>query len=50
MEPETGNYYMMLDTSGSVGGSPNYWNTINDILSLHGPHISHFYFWNTSIE
>ena len=40
----------MLDTSGSVGGSPNYWNTINDLLSLYGPKVGHFYFWNTSIE
>ncbi len=40
----------MLDTSGSVGGSIHYWNTINDLLGLYGPKIGHFYFWNTSIE
>jgi hypothetical protein len=50
MNASTEKFCIMLDTSGSVGGSKNYWNTINDILSLHGPQIGHFYFWNTSIE
>ena len=50
MEPEVEQYSFMLDTSGSVGGSPNYWNTIWELLTLHGPNVGHFYFWNTSIE
>jgi hypothetical protein len=39
-----------LDVSGSVGGSPNYWNTVSQILTLYGPEIESFYFWDTRLE
>jgi len=41
---------MFLDTSGSVGGSNNYWSTVNDVLALYGPKIKKYYFWNSDLE
>jgi hypothetical protein len=41
---------MFLDTSGSVGGSINYWTTVKDVLSLYGPKIKKYYFWNSNLE
>jgi hypothetical protein len=41
---------MFLDTSGSVGGSINYWTTVNDVLALYGPKIKKYYFWNSNLE
>jgi len=39
-----------LDISGSVGGSDNYWSTVNDILTQYGPDIETFYFWDNSVS
>lgn len=50
MEPEIQKFSIMLDTSGSTGGSSNYWPAVQEILALYGQKISHFYFWNSSIE
>jgi hypothetical protein len=30
-------YNLYIDVSGSVGGSANYWDTVNQILTLYGP-------------
>lgn len=38
-----------MDISGSVSGSDNYWSTVNDILTLYGPDIEAFYFWDNSV-
>ena len=40
----------MLDVSGSVGGSDNYWNTVKEIIAKYGQEIKHYYFWDSSIE
>ena len=40
----------MLDVSGSVGGSENYWNTVSEIVAKYGQEIGHYYFWDSSIE
>ena len=40
----------MLDISGSVGGSENYWNTIGELIALYGQQIDKYYFWDSSIE
>lgn len=37
MEAEKPKYSIMLDTSGSTGGSVNYWSAIQDLLALYGP-------------
>ena len=50
MEPEIQKFSTMLDTSGSTGGSSNYWPAVQQILALYGQKISHFYFWNSTIE
>lgn len=43
-------YIIFLDTSGSVGGSTTYWNTVNDLLTMYANDTEKYYFWNTSIE
>lgn len=50
MEAETGNYSILLDTSGSTGGSKHYWESVQEVLNLYSSKIDRFYFWNTSIE
>jgi hypothetical protein len=37
-----------VDNSGSVGGSANYWDTVQQILIQYGKDIGHFYLWNSN--
>lgn len=50
IEHKSSKYSFFLDISGSVGGSDNYWSTVNDILTQYGPDIETFYFWDNSIS
>lgn len=43
-------YQFFLDISGSVGGSVNYWNTVNDLLTLYGPDVENYYFWDSHVQ
>ena len=43
-------YQFFLDVSGSVGGSENYWTTVNDLMTLYSPDVENFYFWDSNIE
>jgi hypothetical protein len=40
-------YALFVDNSGSVGGSANYWSTVQHILNNFGKDISDFYLWNS---
>jgi hypothetical protein len=46
---ETEEYAIYLDDSGSVSGSKNYWDTVQDILDEYGKDIKHFYRWNSRV-
>jgi hypothetical protein len=37
-----------VDNSGSVGGSANYWDTVNQIIIQYGKDIGHYYLWNSN--
>lgn len=50
MDIDSAKYALMLDVSGSVGGSDNYWNTVSEIVAKYGQEIEHYYFWDSSIE
>lgn len=41
-------YALFVDNSGSVGGSQNYWDTVQMILTQYGPDISQCYLWNSN--
>ena len=47
MEKEKG-YALFVDNSGSVGGSENYWGTIEAIMNQYAKDISHYYLWNST--
>ena len=47
MEIERDSYALFVDNSGSVGGSENYWTTVDDILKQYGRDITHYYYWNS---
>ena len=40
----------MVDISGSVGGSQHYWDTVRDLVALHGQNVAKYYFWDSRIE
>ena len=50
MEVEHPKYSIMLDTSGSTGGSQNYWTSVQEIMNLYAKDTESYYFWNSSIE
>lgn len=50
MDPENEKFAFMLDVSGSVGGSENYWDTIGQLIAMYGQDIGHYYFWDSRIE
>jgi hypothetical protein len=39
-----------VDNSGSVGGSQNYWDTVQQIIIQYGKDISHYYLWNSTCK
>lgn len=43
-------FAIFLDISGSVGGSINYWTTVNEILTRYAKDISHFYSWESEVN
>ncbi|CAM6005429.1 unnamed protein product [Sphagnum balticum] len=47
---ESESYALFVDNSGSVGGSQNYWDTVDDILKQYGKDITDYYFWNSVCE
>ena len=42
-------YAFMLDVSGSVGGSVNYYETVSNLVSMYGQEIGSYYFWDSRI-
>jgi hypothetical protein len=48
MEKE--NYALFVDNSGSVGGSENYWSTVQTVLDSYAKDISHYFLWNSSLS
>lgn len=47
---EKDSYALFVDNSGSVGGSVNYWDTVDTILIKYAKDISHYYLWNSTIK
>jgi hypothetical protein len=45
---EESTYALFVDNSGSVGGSQNYWDTVQQIITQFGKDISHYYLWNSN--
>lgn len=39
---------MFVDNSGSVGGSDNYWSTVEFIINQYAKDISHYFLWNSN--
>jgi hypothetical protein len=39
-----------VDNSGSVGGSQNYWGTVEQIIAQYGKDIGHYYLWNSTCK
>lgn len=50
IEQKSDKYHFFLDISGSTGGSENYWNTVNDLLTQYGPEVETFYFWDNTLS
>ena len=48
MEKES--FALFIDNSGSVGGSENYWGTVEHVLIKYAKDISNYYFWNSAIN
>lgn len=45
---EKDSYALFVDNSGSVGGSANYWGTVQNIIAQYAKDISHYYLWNSN--
>lgn len=45
---EKDSYALFVDNSGSVGGSLNYWGTVDRIITTYAKDISHYYLWNSN--
>lgn len=43
-------YCIMVDVSGSTGGSDNYWSTVGNVLSLYSDRITEYYEWDDQIR
>ena len=41
---------MFIDNSGSVGGSENYWGTVETVINKYAKDIGQYYFWNSQIS
>ena len=50
MEAQKKQYAIMLDISGSTGGSVNYYEGVRDVLAMHGQNINKYYFWDSKID
>lgn len=48
MEKES--YALFVDNSGSVGGSQNYWDTVQHIITQYSKDIAHYYLWNSNCK
>lgn len=45
---EKDSYALFVDNSGSVGGSDNYWTTVQTIVNKYAKDISHYFLWNST--
>lgn len=45
---EKDSYALFVDNSGSVGGSIDYWGTVQTIINQYAKDISHYYLWNST--
>ena len=45
---EAEGYALYVDNSGSVGGSANYWETVEHIIAQYGKDITQYYLWNST--
>lgn len=41
-------YALFVDNSSSVGGSANYWGTVETIIAKYAKDISHYFLWNSN--
>ncbi len=44
---EKDSFALFVDNSGSVGGSENYWSSVQFIITQYAKDISHYYLWNS---
>lgn len=47
---EKDSYALFVDNSGSVGGSNDYWGTVQLIITQYAKDISHYYLWNSTCD
>ena len=48
MQKEKDGLALFVDNSGSVGGSENYWSTVEHIVQKYAKDIAHYYIWNST--